>query len=125
MNPKNIQEYMANAVIKHNKYRDDEIAELESILKDCGVERCFKCQKYKKEMDMCNMCDRDYCTSCSNTELKSFTSSDTYDEITHEGFSPIEFTLCDKCRSNLCGACINSAICETCTNKILPNLYIL
>ena len=121
MYPKNFQEYVANAVIKHNKYRDDEIAELEAILADLNVDKCKKCQKYKKEMNMCGTCDADYCTSCSNTEMKSFTSSDTYDEVTDEGFSPLQFDLCNKCSSNLCTSC-NSTLCKDCTNRILPNL---
>ena len=121
MYPKNFQEYVANAVIKHNKYRDDEIAELEAILADLNVDKCRKCQKYKKEINMCHMCDADYCRICSNTELKNFTSSDTYDEVTHEGFSPLQFDLCNKCSLNLCTSC-NSTLCKDCTNRILPNL---
>ena len=62
MYPKNFQEYVANAVIKHNKYRDDEISELEAILADLNVDKCRKCQKYyKKGINMCAMCEEDYC----------------------------------------------------------------
>ena len=121
MYPKNFQEYVANAVIKHNKYRDDEIAELEAILADLNADKCGKCQKYKKEINICGTCDVFYCTSCSTTEMKSFTSSDTYDNVTHEGFSPVQFDLCNKCSLNLCTSC-NSSLCKDCTNRVLPNL---
>ena len=70
---------------------------------------------------MCAMCEEDYCNSCSNTEMRSFTSSDTYDEVTDEGFSPLQFDLCNKCSLNLCTSC-NYTLCKDCTNRILPNL---
>ena len=122
MYPKNIQEYVGNAVIKHMKYRDDEITELEAILEDSGIDKCKKCQKYKKETYMCNMCEADYCSACACTEIKSFRSSDTYNEVTGEGFSSLQFDLCNKCSSTLCGLCVDSKICKDCTNRILPCL---
>lgn len=121
MYPKNIQEYVANAVIKHMKYRDDEIAELEAILEEY-IDKCKKCQKYKKESYMCNMCVADYCSTCACEEMKSFRSSDTYNEVTGEGFSSLQFDLCNKCSSTLCSLCVNSRICKDCTNRILPCL---
>ena len=108
MYPKNIQEYIVQEIIKHNKYRDYEIQEQEKLLKDSNIDKCGKCMKYKKEMNVCHMCLINCCIACSKTELKHFNSSDTYDEITKEGFSSLNIALCNKCSLVLCDLCINS-----------------
>ena len=48
---------------------------------------------------------------------------DTYDETTNEGYSSVEFVLCNNCRLTLCDECVNNyMICENCSNRITPTL---
>ena len=122
MYPKNIQEYIVESVIKHNKYRDDEIKELERLLVECDVSKCDKCLKYKIEMYSCHLCQINCCFGCSETEIKTFISYNTYDRDTKEGFTSFKVNVCNKCILNLCVKCIDSKMCKDCTNKLVVNL---
>ncbi len=122
MYPKNIQEYIVESVIKHNKYRDDEIKELQQILHDLDLDKCSTCMKYKKIMDVCALCEKMCCYKCAKTNLKHLITSNTYDEITDTGSCSLDIELCNKCILNLCVECIDSNMCKDCTNKILPHL---
>ena len=42
----NIQEYVATAVIKHLKERDEKILKYEQMLKVCKVDECNVCKKF-------------------------------------------------------------------------------
>lgn len=64
-NPKNIQEYVAERVIEHMKYKKDKIKKLKEILNDFGIYKCQECKEYKDERHICRCCTNTCCYECS------------------------------------------------------------
>lgn len=108
MNPKNIQEYIVQGIIKHNKYRDDEIDELKKALDDMGISKCGICLKYSKEYNVCSGCEFACCDSCLETKLKRINNSCSYPTY-----------LCDECSKIYCNHCMVTDIkkCDKCAER--------
>ncbi len=119
MYPKNIQEYIVESVIKHNKYRDDEIDELTKALNDMGATKCEICLKYKTEYNSCSMCDFRCCEFCSEAKLNVVLNSHSYyTYLCHEcckiycnNCTGKDIKKCDKCTERQC------ALCEYCHER--------
>jgi hypothetical protein len=93
---KNIQEFVANYVIAHNKYRDLEIeqlkAELNEILETCDIIKCNICNLYRDYYGSCEFCDIKTCASCDYVQkYSSWNISGCY--------------ACDKCEKLYCTGC--------------------
>ena len=119
MFPKNIQEYIVEGIIKHIKYRDDEVKKLYEILEDFGITKCDNCSQYTKDGRLCDMCDLHFCETCYDLKIKHVNT-----------WNLSGSNMCDKCITVYCHFCIgkvgpagrkcatcNSLLCETCTNR--------
>ena len=103
LQPKNISEYVAQYVIKHNKYRDEELDILYKVLEDFDINKCFDCEKYYLKTGHCEVCDKYYCGCCGYIEhIKTWNLSGTW--------------MCAICVLNQCHNCSHDAIigCKYC-----------
>ena len=117
MYPKNIQEYIVERIIKHNKYRDEEMRKLYKVLEDFDILKCDVCLEYSQNVKSCDMCDFKCCETCYDTKIRHI---DTWN------LSGCK--MCEKCILIYCHFCIaevgtngrtcticDSILCEKCT----------
>ena len=108
MFPKNIQEYIVEGIIKHIKYRNDEVKKLYEILEDFGITKCDNCSQYTKDGRLCDMCDLHFCETCYDLKIKHVNT-----------WNLSGSNWCEKCITIYCHFCMddvkpNSILCETC-----------
>lgn len=96
-NPKNIAEYVAQYIIKENKYRDDEIQRLQKVFKEFGIIECKKCKEYSysNHLENCDLCDDINCYKCST--IKHYHS-----------WNLSGINMCEKCSLIYCQYCLNN-----------------
>ena len=74
MNPQNIMEYVAQYIIKHNRYCEDQIAKLQcdinTITDEFNIRKCSTCDTFKDAHDThkCTWCRTTKCDDCSDIE---------------------------------------------------------
>lgn len=96
----NIQEYVAERVIAHMKYRDEEIEILQKeleILREkaaykADIIKCDWCNEYSDYDWECEFCERKSCTGCK--KVKKYPS-----------WNLSGCTACDDCEAKYCTQC--------------------
>lgn len=98
---KHIQEYVAERVIEHMKYRDADITKLKEhlnqlsdIMEDYDVVLCNFCDKYGHYELMCDFCHKSSCTDCEAV-------------VRHPGWSLSGCYACSDCEAAFCTKCGN------------------
>ena len=110
--PAHAMEYVAQYIIKHNHYRDDEITSrdneigrLKNVLVDFGIVQCNECGScsdidhvylgdHRKSKDLCGACRKVYCNWCL-IETNGGTTAI---------YSGTTAMYCDKCVKNISSA---------------------
>ena len=90
-----IQEYVAQEVIRHMKYKDEEIRVLKLELENFDVILCDFCQKYRKYDWECDFCEKVSCTECEI--VKNYPS-----------WNLSGCNACDDCTTKYCTSCRNT-----------------
>lgn len=113
MNPAHAMEYVAQYIVKHNEYRDNEIVQLnkriqqledrlnvaETTLKELDTVKCTSCQAYVNNIDRCEMCETEKCQTCS--------------DIQHiESWNRSGMNMCFICRNMYCNFCLDKTVLD-------------
>jgi len=99
--PAHAMEYVAQYIIKHNHYRDDEITSrdneigrLKNVLVDFGIVQCNECGDYDDDCSECYICEVVKCGSCSDIDH------------VYLGDHRKSKDLCGACRKVYCNWCL-------------------
>ena len=102
--PKNISEYVAEYVIKHNCYRDNEIKNLEDILNKFEIVKCRNCKKYHQYLldneDQCEICDN------HNDNYNDSLCDNCLDVQHYDTWNLSGMDMCKTCSLSHCHYCI-------------------
>ena len=86
MSSKNIQEYIAEQVIKHMEYRDEEVRKLEELLEKYDVILCGFCGDYGDYEETCEVCELKSCKRCSHFITRLYVNNIS-----------LKMFMCDEC----------------------------
>ena len=107
-------EYVAQYIVKHNGYRDNEIAQLNekirqleqnlqnsiATLRELGFVKCSVCQTDVHNYDSCEMCEAKKCETCT--------------DIVHiNSWNLSGMNMCFICRNTHCNHCLQQSVMET------------
>lgn len=93
MSSKNLQEYVAERVIKHMEYRDEEVRKLRKLLKTFDIILCDFCHDYDHNNGICEICEFRGCVRCIDTYIN------TRNFATNMCRKCAKKTFCSKCLS--------------------------
>ncbi len=117
---KNIQEYVGNMIIKHLKYRDDEMKKMLEELEEIGVIKCMTCNSFTiNNYSSCDCCDLKTC--CQDIiHVRTWNLSgcnmcpNCFPVHCHFCSYKTDLPFCEKCRTVYCHSCIERGVVRKC-----------